>query len=324
MVLLKSILPPITEARNLKYHLMGVLVMRGRIPTWNSLDVNYTVDIDSKMPSRPKETPKPSWVANQGYQMSLFSENPRTYDRAQDVHIEEIKTTPLFSAAVLASASKADLTSNDIFPQYGLLAKRLGTYHAGKSNSVDGFENPGKSGLDPSDQRLFLNMNAPWSAFICGSQGSGKSHTLSCMLEMALIPSKLGELPRPLAAIVFHYDKFTGVPSSQVCEAAHLCSSGIPVRVLVSESNLLKMKELYSNLPGLSASAIKPVVMPLLLNEKQLNAERMMKLMAVDEKERAMPLYMEVRSKKVCFSKAIAINYTEAVLDRYQNRTNVA
>lgn len=32
------------------------------------------------------------------------------------------------------------------------------------------------------DRRIFLNTNIPFSAFICGLQGSGKSHTMSCIL----------------------------------------------------------------------------------------------------------------------------------------------
>jgi hypothetical protein len=30
---------------------------------------------------------------------------------------------------------------------------------------------------------VLLNTDSPWSAFLCGSQGSRKSHALSCMLE---------------------------------------------------------------------------------------------------------------------------------------------
>lgn len=62
------------------------------------------------------------------------------------------------------------------------------------------------------DPRMFLNVNAPWSAFICGSQGSGMSYTMSCMLESCLIPSLplKNLLPNPLAGLVFHYDKHLG------------------------------------------------------------------------------------------------------------------
>jgi hypothetical protein len=35
---------------------------------------------------------------------------------------------------------------------------------------------------DLMDPRVMLNTNIPFSAFICGLQGSGKSHTTSCMI----------------------------------------------------------------------------------------------------------------------------------------------
>lgn len=36
------------------------------------------------------------------------------------------------------------------------------------------------------DHRIMLNTNIPFSAFVCGVQGSGKSHTTACMIGMAL------------------------------------------------------------------------------------------------------------------------------------------
>ena len=68
----------------------------------------------------------------------------------------------------------------------------------------------------------------------------------------------------------------------------------IPVRVLVSPSNVHRMRRAYENMPNLPSGAAKPTVAPLLLEERHLNVERMMKLMAVDEKEGRISLYMEV------------------------------
>lgn len=242
--------------------------------------------------------------ANFNYHMSLLTPGP--FDEstsAQNGRMEELKTTPLFAASVMARAGDDSMCSgatNDakaVFPQYGLLAQRLETYD---SKQVDLFNEDRYHGpsTDVPDPRIFLNVNTPWSAFICGSQGSGKSHTLSCMLENSLLPSQLGALPKPLAAIVFHYDKFTSYASSQICEAAYLCSSGIPVRVLVSPSNFWRMQNAYSNMPGLPANVKKPVVAPMLLKERHLDVERMMNLMAVTEKDGPMPLYMEVHLRR--------------------------
>lgn len=209
----------------------------------------------------------------------------------QNAHLEEIKTSPLFSAKVLLTAIQAGarLGEKETFPSYGLLAERLGTYPSDSSNTAGG----NGDDIAVRDDRLFLNTNAPWSTFICGSQGSGKSHTLSCILEDALLQtSRLGKLPKQLAGLVFHYDKFTGFSTSQMCEAAYLCSKGIRVNVLVSPSNFPTMSKLYENLPGLAAG-VRPNVAPLFLEPMQLNVERIMKLMAFDNKE-GMPLYMEV------------------------------
>ena len=71
-------------------------------------------------------------------------------------------------------------------------------------------------------ERLYMNSNTPSSGVICGvqvslvwawrtdvtdeglEQGSGKSHTLSCILEASLIvDSRIGRLPQPLTALVY-------------------------------------------------------------------------------------------------------------------------
>ncbi|KAI9809358.1 MAG: hypothetical protein M1826_003936 [Phylliscum demangeonii] len=183
---------------------------------------------------------------------------------------EELKMTPLFSAAVNnAAAPRTNNRAPDdsVFPE--LETERM------------------------KDQRVFLNVNTPWSAFICGSQGSGKSYTLSCMLENCLLPSgRLGKLSQPLTALVFHYDPFNSYSLGQICEAAYLCSAGIPVRVLVSPSNVWNMQKAYETIPGLSSKAQKPVVQPLLLDEKDLSIDRMMRLMAVSTDDGPTPLYI--------------------------------
>lgn len=93
------------------------------------------------------------------------------------------------------------------------------------------------------DPRLFFNVASPSSTFICGSQGSGKSHTLSCMLEGCLIPSRAGELHRPMTGVVFHYDTFISDGGGSPCEAAFLAShSSVNVRVLCAPTNLGTIK----------------------------------------------------------------------------------
>ncbi|DAA72882.1 TPA_exp: Uncharacterized protein A8136_5326 [Trichophyton benhamiae CBS 112371] len=207
--------------------------------------------------------------------------------------IEQMKTTPLFSSQIkgvvhpaLLGASTMDL----LFPQYGLLGLRLASYTPGSDEEIAGIGGAKKN-------LVYANINAPWSTFICGSQGSGKSHTLSCMLENSLLlPSQTGKVSNQLTGLVLHYDKFTSLDTGQLCEAAYLCSVGIPVRVLVSPSNLQRMTQLYSNLPGLPSGCPRPKVEPMLFNEDHLSIGMMKSLMAISDSE-GTPLYMEMVTK---------------------------
>ncbi|KAI1372146.1 hypothetical protein F4677DRAFT_456690 [Hypoxylon crocopeplum] len=185
-------------------------------------------------------------------------------------------TYPLFNPNFTSPWAKAP---PQLIPQYGLIGIRQDLVNA-----------------IPEDRLVLANTNMPWSAFICGSQGSGKSHTMCCLLENALVrDSTVGELPNPLAAMVMHYDIYSSYSTTQLCEAAFLCSSGIPVTVLVSPSNIWAMKRLYGNLPGLGPFSPKPKVLPLYLEESQLDIERMLKLMSIDlTADTNAPLYMEV------------------------------
>lgn len=76
-----------------------------------------------------------------------------------------IEHVPLLSASIVTKHAK------DLVPQFGF----LGTH----ADATEG------------NQKISQNTNVPFSAFICGVQGSGKSHTTACMLENAFIPSKL-------------------------------------------------------------------------------------------------------------------------------------
>ncbi|KAJ5380853.1 uncharacterized protein N7496_003281 [Penicillium cataractarum] len=199
---------------------------------------------------------------------------------------EEVVTAPLFSLPARTALSikyERNYTSNtddSVYPQYGLLGHR-----------VDDSEDI------TQDSLVYTNTAAPWSTFICGSQGSGKSHTLSCLLENCLIPSSpAGRLTAPLAGVVFHYDKFTGFSSTQLCEAAYLCSSQIPVRLLVSPTNFLSMKNAYTNLAGLGNVSHMLKIEPMYLPMKGLNISMMKTLMGIDNVS-TQPLYIQVVMK---------------------------
>ena len=85
-------------------------------------------------------------------------------------HLEEAIFNDNIGDAVIFSADVLKASDESLFPQYSLLGTRC---LAGQSSLWPALEN---------DRRLFHNTNIPFSAFICGLQGSGKSHTLSCIL----------------------------------------------------------------------------------------------------------------------------------------------
>ncbi|KAK6350794.1 hypothetical protein TWF718_003980 [Orbilia javanica] len=206
-------------------------------------------------------------------QLTLSAESLFLNDEGRSVADDDLSKAPLFTSDVARTAN-----STEIPPQFGIFGKFLGSGPA-----------------DPNDKRvLFLNTNAPWTAFICGLQGAGKSHSLTVMLENALIPDPdVGALKKPLAGMVFHYSSYSSNIGSKPCEAAYLANlrrnssnfSGPDVTVLVSSSNLGNMRTAYAHIPNVK-------VQEFLLNPKQLTIETMFHLMSVQENSGI--LYIEV------------------------------
>lgn len=151
-----------------------------------------------------------------------------------EVVSDESAYAPIIPSSVLAyHANLGNGQDKPKIPQFGLLAgsrpllQDLRPKRASPIASLD------------KDPRLLFNVSHPSSVFICGSQGSGKSHTLSCLLENCLIPSKAGRLPNPLTGLVFHYDTFISDTVGSPCEAAFLSSHpDVHVRVLCSPTNI--------------------------------------------------------------------------------------
>ncbi|CAG9986899.1 unnamed protein product [Clonostachys byssicola] len=195
---------------------------------------------------------------------------------------DAFENAPLFSLAAQTAAEELScrMSNAQLIPQYGLIGTR---------------EDVDELATAPEDQLIMANMNVPWSAFICGSQGAGKSHTLSCLLEACLIHNNpTGTLSHPMAGLVFHFDKFTSGSATQICEAAYLCSAGIPVKVLVAPSNIWNMDRMYRDVPGIAEERYHLQVVPLYLDDSKLSISTMLKLMAFDSTGSGTPLYMEV------------------------------
>lgn len=136
-------------------------------------------------------------------------------------------------------------------------------------------------------------QNAPFSAVVCGVQGSGKSHTTSVLLESMLIPGlpKVGALKTALSGLVLHFGE--GGVGSQLSEAAWLAcpidNTCAPPRVVVyvSSSSLQTMRKMYT--------AVSPniVVEPLLFRKSELDSQAFLSLMAVHGASGSAPLYMQ-------------------------------
>jgi hypothetical protein len=163
----------------------------------------------------------------------------KTGSKLQDT--QEVSGAPIFTPLVQRHAPEQ-------FTQYGFFAGI--SKHLEETPAIDIVSKSAGLSFDP---RLYLNIAAPSSAFICGSQGSGKSHTLSCLLENCLMKSDISKLDHPLAGLVFHYDTFTSDLKGTPCEAAYLASNpAIKVRILCSPTNLqtIKVHPLSSALSG--------------------------------------------------------------------------
>ncbi|KAI5815382.1 hypothetical protein BZA77DRAFT_265894 [Pyronema omphalodes] len=186
----------------------------------------------------------------------------------------DVKNAVMFTADVLKKTKHRKL-----LPQYSLLGEVISTKPS-------------------TDSRLFLNTNHPWSIFICGLQGSGKSHSLSCLLESCLLPTRtLGVLNRPLSAMVFHFSAYTSEHAFRPCEAAFLAVPNpsfnikpVPVTILVPPSNYLVLKAAYGQIPNVK-------VYPLRLRPKDLNINAMLTLMSVNANNSNPPLYMSTVTK---------------------------
>lgn len=180
-----------------------------------------------------------------------------------------IRQAPIVAANIVTEHYK------ELVPQYGLLGS---------------LEEESETLTDP---QLFLNTNVPFSAFVCGVQGSGKSHTTSCILENSILASPhLGYLESPVSTLVFSYGEWSsGGAGFNISEATFLGSPHpkFPnqyvrkITVLYSPSNPA-IKRMYERLPNVQ-------MVPFRLKAKTLDIGALHSLMAVDEKSTT-SLYM--------------------------------
>ncbi|KAI6105717.1 hypothetical protein EDD17DRAFT_308389 [Pisolithus thermaeus] len=205
-------------------------------------------------------------------ELQLLHDNPSNLKARSKEH--EVRTAPIITRDAYVAAGYHEQTS-----QYGVLGRTMSIFN-------------GLTPYTPLDPRLYVNTNAPFSAVICGVQGSGKSHTVSVLLESMFIPNlpPIGALKKPLSGLVLHFGE--GGPSARPCEAAWVATSENPgiktpkVRVYVSKSSINTMRAVYAPLGD------KVTVEPLLFDKNELDAQAFLSMMAVGSSENA-PLYMQ-------------------------------
>ncbi|OQN95097.1 hypothetical protein B0A48_18829, partial [Cryoendolithus antarcticus] len=117
---------------------------------------------------------------------------------------EDLRTTPLLTLAVKDVVGKcfkdADHDSDldetvqqeNVCNQYAVLG-----FHVGQCPAIG------------ENEPILMNVDAPNSVFICGSQGSGKSYTLNCMLENCLTADgRIGQMAIDAEGDAFDYLRF--------------------------------------------------------------------------------------------------------------------
>ncbi|KAG1874594.1 hypothetical protein DFJ58DRAFT_757835 [Suillus subalutaceus] len=181
----------------------------------------------------------------------------------------ELRTAPIITRDAYVAAGYREGAT-----QYGVLGSILSIHN---KNNVP---------YRPVNPQLYVNTNAPFSAVVCGVQGSGKSHTVSLLLESMFIPNmrSTGTLQKPLSGLVLHF--------GEGGEAAWISSSHFPgvqtpsVKVYVSRSSLNTMRAVYAPLgDGIT-------VEPLFFSQDELDAQAFLSMMAVGSSESA-PLYIQ-------------------------------
>ncbi|KAH3337956.1 hypothetical protein KXW81_000286 [Aspergillus fumigatus] len=183
--------------------------------------------------------------------------------KAKDDSIKD--SIPTEQAALVSSA--LENCGYRMPPQFALLGE---ISQSGKSKEL-------------ADLRIMLNTNIPFSAFVCGLQGSGKSHTTSYII---------GSLTRSISTLILQFNKYSSSVSSQPSEAAFLATvmpeysqqHQIPLRVLVSPTNFHNLKRMYSQIPNVKVQAYR-------IQPRHLNISMILLLISVSQND-SMPLYI--------------------------------
>lgn len=238
------------------------------------------------------DTPSPREL--NGHSVTNVSTRSGTSVNSRDPVHEELELLHDSISDIRGRSKDHELQTAPIITRDAYVAAcyREGATQYGVLGSILSIHNKNHLPYKPVNPQLYVNTNAPFSAVVCGVQGSGKSHTVSLLLESMFVPNmrSTGTLQKPLSGLVLHFGE--GGPSSRPSEAAWISSSHIPgvqtpsVKVYVSRSSLNTMRAVYAPLgDGVT-------VEPLLFSQDELDAQAFLSMMAVGSSESA-PLYIQ-------------------------------
>lgn len=141
-----------------------------------------------------------------------------------------------------------------------------------------------------------MKTNAPFCLLAIGVQGSGKSHTLSIVMENSVFHCPPVTNAQPSSSVlVFHYDSDEQNHSEAItltrpndigCELNATMGNRQMV-ILVSPSYFVQRQRFYSKWQHIQ-------VKPLLFRWEDLTATHIKQMMRVSEEAGEMPLYMSV------------------------------
>lgn len=144
------------------------------------------------------------------------------------------------------------------------------------------------AGCSTGDDLMYLNTYEPFCFVTCGVQGSGKSHTVGCMLEGCMLDFPENDVTRlraPMTALVLHYDQNV----TSVCEVTGLITAhpelkrilgikrSVPrqrMTVLVSPTYYKQRRAFYGNYCE---------VKPLLFRWSSLTADHIKRIMRIQD-----------------------------------------
>lgn len=183
---------------------------------------------------------------------------------------------------------EAELSSEDLKNSTYIVSDAHNLRNYGLLGTIEGSRS--------SSELAFLNTGEPFCAVVVGVQGSGKSHTTSCIIENCMLELEpVSKISKPISTLVFHYDS----DPTNFCESSTLAIpflreqfDGVyypyvkKLTILASPSFYKQRKEFYSGIANCQ-------VIPLLFRWRDLNAHHLRSLMQLEIHEN-MPLYMGV------------------------------